>query len=242
MKNSSRPKFRKKAKPDPASLKERRRFMRIFRPFWPKNASTSTKPGIRGDKRAQRAWRSPKASCARARRNAPSLETGHPARFFQKERPSVGFPSILAEECLNLSEAGNSQRQTHTEDSDALRNLQARKCAEFGNRPVGNGLCFFRAADAPILGANPPAFKRSGKPVSKSLFEISAGRGWIAFHPRRFWQEALRLEKKPLPKSALRLNPQPDMRRKPAIRPLTRWSPRCGLATRGAGSRGRRPA
>ena len=139
MKNSSRPKFRKKAKPDPASLKERRRFVRIFRPFWPKNASTSTKPGIRGDKRAQRAWRSPKASCARARRNAPSLETGYPARFFQKERPSVGFPSILAEECLNLSEAGNSQRQTHTEDSDALRNLQARKCAESGNRPVGNG-------------------------------------------------------------------------------------------------------
>lgn len=76
--------------------------------------------------------------------------------------------------------------------SETFRRAGAPQCAESGNRPVGNGLCFFRAADAPILGANPPAFKRSGKPVSKSLFEISAGHGWIAFHPRRFWEEALR--------------------------------------------------
>lgn len=152
-----------------------------FRPSWPKNASTSAKPGIHGDKRAQRTRM---LSETFMRANAPSLETGQSAM------------------------AGTL--------------LPRRGRADFGRKPSG-----FQA------------FRKAGFQISsRGLCRARPDR----IHPRRFWQEALRLEKKPLPKSALRLNPQPDMRRKPAIRPLTRWSPRCGRATRGAGSRGRRPA
>ncbi|HIS84820.1 MAG TPA: hypothetical protein IAB50_04485 [Candidatus Faecivicinus avistercoris] len=51
---------------------------------------------------------------------------------FERKAPfRADFPSILAEECPSLSEAGNSRRQTRTESLDALRNLHARKCAEF---------------------------------------------------------------------------------------------------------------
>lgn len=60
---------------------------------------------------------------------------------------------------------------------------------------------FFLAADAPILGANPPAFKRSGKPVSKSLLEVSAGRGPIAFILADFGKKPSALRKNRFPKA-----------------------------------------
>lgn len=107
MKNSSRPKFRKKAKPDPASLKERRRFVRIFRPFRPKNAQASAKPGIRGDKRAQRAWM---LSETFMRANAPSLETGQSATACASSAPrtrrfgaqTLRLPSVQESRFPNL--------------------------------------------------------------------------------------------------------------------------------------------
>ena len=201
MKNSSRPKFRKKAKPDPASFERKTPFRSDFPSILAEECLNLNEAG---NSRRQTRTEGLALSESFMRTGAPQCaEFGNrpPGALLPKRAP---FGRISVHFGRRMPQPQRSREFTATNAHRGLGCSPKPSCAQM--RRVWKQASRQRPVLLPRRGRADFGRKPSGfQAFRKAGFQISS-RGLCRarpdrIHPRRFWQEALRLEKNRFPKA-----------------------------------------